>query len=716
MKAILSENNTIRQKLLVHLHLYYHEQLNFMLEKLGNICDCDWDLVVTTCIENEESNKRILNFKPDAKIILVDNRGYDVWPFIQVLQQVNIDNYDFVLKIHTKNYYSQKVGLNGYSLLGFDWRNSLISALIGTKEVFKNNIKMLRSNLNIGMIADKNCYIRFPNDKIDIKLLQGLKQRLHLTSNFQKFIAGTMFFISVNALYPLIEHHFLEDEFPLYGHSSTSHTLAHSIERIFVILVKKNKQKIHLVRSLKLKRSFRLFSFLKKMQVFKKTQKIKNNTIIKRYKFCGLSMLRKEISATETKWKVLGIKVSRKIKNTFKDIITIDKEYLISNLWNVYKKLDIRVDNERHKFVNIIIPNLIPKMSAGPLSIIWMGKKLADLGYNIRFLPITLDGQENPSFIIASQEEGLEEFAKQVIVDYSIPLNRPIYISYNDMTIATLFSTAYYAQQIQEKCADHKFIYMIQDYERDFFSGSSMGFISENTYNMDYYALFSSKFLENFFIQKNIGGLKTRKINHISYLCPCNCFLPSKDNFINNRKPKKQFVFYARPHTDRNAYDLSAYVIIQAVEKGILNPEDWEFFGIGSQYRMRINLGNGCYLNQMPNMSLNEYKKMLPYFDVMLSLMASPHHSMPPIDAALSGCVVVTNSSDIKTQSEFNKICRNIIACPPDVESLLNGINRAVAFSDNLENRYKNALVEYPNSMANALNQHHDSWFKDILK
>lgn len=460
------------------------------------------------------------------------------------------------------------------------------------------------------------------------------------------------------------------------------------------------------------------------MKIFHKQKFFKDNKLIKKYKFCDITLLRKEKSPTKKKWNFLGIKISYKLKQTKhqnintnpKDIITINKDSLITNLWGAFKEIDVRVKKNKKRFINIIMPNLAPKMSAGPLSIIWMGKKLSDLGYNIRILPLNTDSINNANEVIAGQEAGLEEFAKNVIVDYSIALNAPVYISPNDMTIATLFISAYFARQIQAKCKDHNFIYMIQDYERDFFSASSLGFLSDNTYHMDYYALFSSKFLEDYFIQNNIGHIKTRKLKHISYLCPCNSYLPSKENFILNRKNKKQFVFYARPHIDRNAYALSAYIIIKAVEKGIFKLNEWEFWGVGSQQKMRIDLGHGIYLNQLPNMSLDEYKNMLPSFDIMLSLMATPHHSMPPIDAALSGCVVVTNSSDIKTQEEFNKMSHNIIACNPDETSLLEGLKKATVLCNKLEDRYKNSLVTYPTSMEQALTKTHHTWFKNILK
>ena len=104
--------------LLVHLHLFYKEQLDFMINKLKNISNCKWDLYVTMPVENNEIEEKLKKFKPNTKIIIVDNIGYDIWPFIQVVQSINLDNYDYILKIHTKNY-QQQLWLNGFIKEGF---------------------------------------------------------------------------------------------------------------------------------------------------------------------------------------------------------------------------------------------------------------------------------------------------------------------------------------------------------------------------------------------------------------------------------------------------------------------------------------------------------------------------------------------------------------------------------------------------------------------
>lgn len=437
------------------------------------------------------------------------------------------------------------------------------------------------------------------------------------------------------------------------------------------------------------------------------------------YRLLGLNFLKLKLLGNKFKLNFWGIPLyTSKVTASQKEKLitaTYDKDYFQKKLWDVYTPLKISVNANRKPCVNILIPGLYPKMSAGPLSILWMAKKLSDWGYRIRFLPMTPQNRKRAAEMIFCQENGLETFSRKAEIDFSLADGLPIYVSPEDMTIATLFNSAFMAKQIQSVCKDKKFIYMIQDYERDFFEASSNGFIAYNTYELDYYGLFSTRLLESFFIQNNIGGINARGLKHISYPCPGNAFLPAKEEFMKNRKAKKQFVFYSRPHADRNAYDLSAYTIIKAVEEGIFDSSEWEFWGVGTTAASRIKLKENVFLNQLPNMPLEDYKKLLPQFDVMLSLMATPHPSMPPIDLAMSGCVVVTNSSQLKTQSAFDKICKNIIACHPDLDNLLDGLRQAVRKCGNLEERYNNAGVKYPRSWEDVFEKRHQDWFKEIL-
>lgn len=228
----------IKNKMLAHLHLYYHDQLDFMIKKMKNINNCDWDLYVTVCEENPVSTRKILSFKKDAKIIKVENRGYDIWPFIQILRMVDIDDYDVVLKIHTKNYRKESLNFIGKAFKGFFWRDSLINALIGSKKEFFNNLQKFYQT-NTGMIFDEKFMLPLlKNRQEDTTLLEDLKQRLNIVSDYNYFCAGTMFMIRASVLKQIITSNIDKKDFEKNGYTSENGKLVHSLERIFSILTK----------------------------------------------------------------------------------------------------------------------------------------------------------------------------------------------------------------------------------------------------------------------------------------------------------------------------------------------------------------------------------------------------------------------------------------------------------------------------------------------
>ena len=120
-----------KPKILVHFHLYYHNQIDFWIDKFSNINHCDWDLFVTYVDENKESKNKILKIKPDTKFIKVKNAGYDILPFLKIIENVNLGEYDYILKMHTKNYRAKP-----YIGIGYDWRNLLVSAILDSAKRF----------------------------------------------------------------------------------------------------------------------------------------------------------------------------------------------------------------------------------------------------------------------------------------------------------------------------------------------------------------------------------------------------------------------------------------------------------------------------------------------------------------------------------------------------------------------------------------------------
>lgn len=237
--------------ILVHLHLYYYDQLDFFIDKLRNISHCNWDLYVTVCEKDEKNLLRLKEFKPDVNIIEVKNIGYDIWPFIQVIKIVDLDKYDYVLKMHTKNFrykqnHIQGFKYNGKHFTGFFWRDQLVNAVLLNSNRFLKILKIFNSNKKIGFISDKAFLVKLQKHRLeDIVLLDDMKKRLNINSNYEYFLAGTMFIMRACILKRLANSDLCENDFATISATNSISTYAHALERIFTILTDDSGYKIY---------------------------------------------------------------------------------------------------------------------------------------------------------------------------------------------------------------------------------------------------------------------------------------------------------------------------------------------------------------------------------------------------------------------------------------------------------------------------------------
>lgn len=226
------------KKLLVHLHLYYHEQLDYMLEKLGSITDCDWDLYVTTCSLQDDVVNKILNFKKDAQIIELENAGYDLYPFTHILSLVDLNNYEFIIKIHTKKTHtSKKINDLRYETI---WRDVLISSLLENKEKFENNLKIFSSDPEVGMIGYRGVITDINKEAVENSpITNSLLDRLAITERNGKYIAGTMFMVRAKLMQPIKNLKLKLKEFKDGNANKTGDagTLVHSLETIIGMII-----------------------------------------------------------------------------------------------------------------------------------------------------------------------------------------------------------------------------------------------------------------------------------------------------------------------------------------------------------------------------------------------------------------------------------------------------------------------------------------------
>lgn len=233
-------------RILVHLHLYYLDQCDYFIYKLRCINSCEWDLFVTFNTHDNITENKILKNYPFAKLILVENRGYDIWPFLQVIQTVNIEDYDFVLKLHTKNSNPKGDKINGISYKNYELRNALVDSYLKDKQHFANLLKKMESSSKIGLICNKAFYKNISDGlPEDLSMLRTELERIGIYTENLHFCAGSMLFARMNP-YEIFRKTelFNHSTFEETGKSHSIGTMAHVYERIISIVVSANGLKI----------------------------------------------------------------------------------------------------------------------------------------------------------------------------------------------------------------------------------------------------------------------------------------------------------------------------------------------------------------------------------------------------------------------------------------------------------------------------------------
>lgn len=223
-------------KLLVIFHLYYEDQLDFFLEKMHSINGCEWDLIVTGPEHDENVRNRISEFKPGAVFLTTGNVGYDIWPFIAAIKSVRLEDYDLLLKLHTKNSNICVTRVNGIRMRGYEWRDILVGGLLGSGTVFKNALDSF-DDPSVGLVCNRTILKEVSNGLYeDLRPLEEELAYLGITTEDRHFCAGTMFMARVMPYKILQSDKVVESKFAA-GVSHARGSMAHIYERIISILV-----------------------------------------------------------------------------------------------------------------------------------------------------------------------------------------------------------------------------------------------------------------------------------------------------------------------------------------------------------------------------------------------------------------------------------------------------------------------------------------------
>lgn len=210
----------VMKKVLIHAHVYYPERWEELKQLILQIED--FDLYITVAEHLAEEKAVMQNDFPCAKIFSVPNRGYDIAPFLFVLKHADLDNYEYVLKLHTKRMVPDGEYLNRYLMSGDRWKNYLLEPF-RTSEQINHLFSLFEKNTSLGCVSHYKCLVSFDKDKFFKSAFENKKN----IKGF--FVAGTMFLCRAFLMkkFQKLDYGFADFEVP----QKNSFQLAHKLER-----------------------------------------------------------------------------------------------------------------------------------------------------------------------------------------------------------------------------------------------------------------------------------------------------------------------------------------------------------------------------------------------------------------------------------------------------------------------------------------------------
>ncbi len=222
------ERNNSSNSLAIVLHVYYTDVFADILKRLPVDENLSIKLFISCPKEiKPDIEKTLLPYPFNCQIIVVENRGRDILPFLKVLPVVFNQNFDLVLKLHTKrsNHLNKKE----------PWNSDLFNKLLGESNI-RNILNLFAIYPQMGMIAPAGNILPmafyYGGNELKVKKLclqMGISE--DQLKNFN-FVAGSMFYARKEVLEPMLMLDLSEKDFELEN-NQLDNTMAHVVERIF---------------------------------------------------------------------------------------------------------------------------------------------------------------------------------------------------------------------------------------------------------------------------------------------------------------------------------------------------------------------------------------------------------------------------------------------------------------------------------------------------
>lgn len=216
----------------VVIHAWYPDAFGDILDALG-ASGMPMRLVVTTGSEQAgQVAAELARRDMTAELEIHENRGRDILPFLRVADRLLDEGGEVVLKLHTKH--------SPHRADGADWRGELLERLASPARV-QQITRAFQDDPGLGLVAPEghvqplHYYWGANRDNVHY-----LATRLGIPApdaDSDHFVSGSMFWVRLEGLRPLLDAHLDEWEFEAEA-GQVDGTFAHAVERVFSLCVR----------------------------------------------------------------------------------------------------------------------------------------------------------------------------------------------------------------------------------------------------------------------------------------------------------------------------------------------------------------------------------------------------------------------------------------------------------------------------------------------
>ena len=361
--------------------------------------------------------------------------------------------------------------------------------------------------------------------------------------------------------------------------------------------------------------------------------------------------------------------------------------------------LNLIISKKEPTRLNIVSTGFDKGVTGGPLSIMHFAGEAVRTGMQVRWINIDgygMHGEEMKNF--STKHDFLAQFVRDVEFVFDA-FNTTISCNPNDMFMSTYYFTSqisHFTIQAYPLLNQRNFLYFIQDAEYMFFPHDSNYIEALESYRLPHFAIYSTPFLQAWFKSSHLGQFEfISNTSHSTTLIEAIQFTTKpaikkypkiSARLLSNPARNRTLIAYLRAHKGRNAYQLTMDALNAAVCDNFLDRK-WKIMGVGARRDYHVILGSSCNKSRVVAVRQNipepQYQKIVASGDVGLSLMLTPHPSLPPLDFAAAGLVTVTNSFLSKTAASFRSVSSNFVVVQPFIEDIVAGLRRAASLSAN---------------------------------